>query len=132
MDAQLKRIKIEAAFGRDDQLSIEHALPRERFEQRSNHLGEVAIEGFLIAALKQNLIAVAKNENAETVPLRLKDPIARRGDGVDALGQHGEQRRIDGQLHAWSLSSKTPQSDARRVSGRCTESGHGTARQGFE
>ena len=51
-------------------------LRRERLEQ----LGEVAVERIFVAALDEDLVAVAEHESAEAVPLGLEDPpFARRG-----------------------------------------------------
>ncbi len=45
-------------------------------------------------------VAVAEDEDAEAVPLGFEEPVAGGGDGVGALGEHGEDRRLEGEGHA--------------------------------
>src|SRR5206468_1647243 len=78
------------------------ALFRKLIANRVEHLGEVAVEGLFVAALEQNFVAIAKDEDAEAVPLGLVNPVAFGGDGVDSLGEHGKDGRVDGELHARS------------------------------
>ena len=99
MNTQLERIKIEAAVVGNDELTVEDALFGKLIAERREHLGEVAIERLFVAALQENFIAIAKNEDTEAVPLGLVDPAAFRRDGVDALREHGEKGRIDDELH---------------------------------
>ena len=42
--------------------------------QRLDELGEVAVERLLVAALDEDLVAVAEDQHAKAVPLRLEDP----------------------------------------------------------
>lgn len=100
MDAELESIEVEAAFSGNDEFTIEDAFGWELLTKRVKHFGEVAVEGLFIATLKEDFIAVAKQEDAEAVPLRFVDPVAFRGDGVNAFGEHGEKRRVDGEVHA--------------------------------
>ena len=79
MEAQLQRLEVEPAVA---------ARSRSRRRARSargscalsgsTQLGEVAVERLLVAALDEELVAVAEHERAEAVPLRLEDPARRR------------------------------------------------------
>src|SRR5581483_10002273 len=84
---------------RDHDLAVDHAAPGEILRERGNELREVAVERLLVAALDEDVLAVAKDERAESVPLRLEDPALARRQLADALGEHGEDRRIDRQVH---------------------------------
>ena len=64
-----------------------------------DQLGEVALERLLVAALDVDLVAVAKDERAKAVPLRLEQPAVAVGQVGDALGEHRRNRRRDGQAH---------------------------------
>jgi len=99
MDAQLQSVEIQPAFARDHQFAIEHATLGELRAQRIDHIGEIAVERLGVAALDEDFIPVAKNEDAEAVPLGLEDPVTRLGDVVDALGKHGQNRWIDRKIH---------------------------------
>ena len=99
MNSELQRVEVEPAAFSDDQFSVEHAFLRKLLADWIEHLGEVAVEGLFVAALEQNFVAIAKDEDAEAVPLGLVDPLALRGYCVDALGEHGQDRRVDGELH---------------------------------
>ena len=67
-------------------------LGGEGFEE----LGEVAIEGLLVAALDEDFVVVAEDEGAEAVPFGFKEPVVPGGQVADALGEHGEDGRVDG------------------------------------
>ena len=99
VNAQLKSVKVESAVAGDDEFAIENALFRKLLAQRIKHLGKVSVEGLLVAALEKDFVAIAKDKDSETIPLGLVDPIAFNGNGVDALGQHGEEGWIHGEFH---------------------------------
>ena len=99
MNAQLKGIEVEPSFMGDDEFAVEHRLCGKLLAKWTDHLGEVSIEGLLIAALDEDLIAVAKDEYAKAIPLGLIDPFTLRGNFVDALSEHGKDGRIDGKVH---------------------------------
>ena len=61
-------------------------------QQRLDQLGEVAVERLLVAALDQDLVAVAEDERAKAVPLGLEDPAVPGGQLADALGEHRQDR----------------------------------------
>ena len=99
MNAKLESIKVQSPLVRDDEFAVEYGLCRELVAERIDHLGEVSIEGFLIPALDENLVAIPKDENAKAVPLWLVDPFTLPRHLIDALGEHGEKWRVDGKVH---------------------------------
>ncbi len=104
MDAHLERFEVEPAVRRDHELAVEHAARRKLVEQRLAQLGEVAVERLRLAALQQQIVAVAEHEHAEPVPFRLEDPARTVRQRADALGEHRQDRRVDGKLHERILS----------------------------
>jgi hypothetical protein len=99
MDAQLESAEVEVAVVGDDEFAIKDASLGKLVANGIEHLGEVAVKGFLVAALEEDLVAIAKDEDAKAVPFGLVDPVAFGGDGFDSLGEHGKDGRIDGELH---------------------------------
>ena len=87
----------------DHELAVERAAARELRGERRAQLGEVAVERLRVAALEQQLVAVAEHEHAKAVPLRLEDPVRAVGQRGDALGEHRQDGRVDGELHAGIL-----------------------------
>jgi len=79
VEAQLERVEIEFVVSDNDNLTIEHATLRERGTQRIKQVREVAVERFLIAALDEDLVAIAEDEGAEAVPFGLENPIVAFG-----------------------------------------------------
>lgn len=103
MNAKLQGIEVEASTVGNDEFAVEDAFCRELFAQRIEHLREVTIQGFFVAALEENFIAIAKHEDAEAIPLGLIDPVAAGGDLIYALCEHGEKRRGDGKIHEFQV-----------------------------
>ena len=94
MDAEGQRVEVEAAWARDHDFAVENALLGKLVEQGFAEIGEIAVEGLAVSALDEEVVAVAKDDGAETVPLGLEAPgVGVRGEFVDALGEHGEDRR---------------------------------------
>ena len=111
VEAQLQRLEVERVAARDDDLAVEHAALGQLRLQRLEQLREVAVERLLVAALDEQLVAVAKDQRAEAVPLRLEDPAVAGGQLADALGEHRQDRRIAGQVHAeWYRRMPAPAS----------------------
>src|SRR5262245_12007028 len=106
VDAQLQRLEVESAVPRDHDLAVEHAAPRELRLERLAELREVAVERLLVAALQQELVAVAEDDHPESVPLRLEDPARAVRQLADAPGEHRQHGRADGELHARSLTQR--------------------------
>ena len=100
MEAELQRLEIEAAIPGDDDFAVEHAAGGQLRQQRLEQLGKVAVERFFVAALDQDLVAVAEDQRAKPVPLRLENPRSVAGQFVNSLGEHRQDRRIDGKVHA--------------------------------
>jgi hypothetical protein len=106
MDAELERVEIEMAAVGDDEFTVEDAVGGELGAEGVEELGEIAVEGFLVAALDEDFVAVFEDEGSEAIPLGLEDPVTGGGDFGDALGEHGQDGRIDGQVHGVVLSYK--------------------------
>src|SRR4029453_4946784 len=100
VDAELERLEVEPAGGCDDELAVERAAQWELCGEMRPQLGEVAVERFRVAALEQELVPIAEHQHAKAVPLRLEDPVRAVGKRADALGEHRQDRRVDGELHA--------------------------------
>ena len=76
MKAQLERVEIECALLRDHDFTIEYATSRKLLQYRIDQFGEVTIQRLFIAALNENLFAVAKDERAKAVSLGFEYPRA--------------------------------------------------------
>src|ERR1700744_831254 len=74
MNTKLEGIEIKRAANGDHDLAIQHIAVRELLKQWIDELGKVEIEGFLVAALDQDLVSIAKNQRAKSIPFRLKAP----------------------------------------------------------
>ena len=100
MDAQCQRVKVQTAIARDDDLTVEDASLRELLEQSFAQLREVAIQRLAVTALDQQLVSVAKDHGAKSIPFRLEDPRVCVGwNFIHSLGEHGEDRRWQGEWH---------------------------------
>jgi len=107
VDPLAEHVEVELAaaptvVGGHDQLAVEDAARRQLTPDRLHHLGEVAGEGPVVAGAEHHLVARPEDDAAEAVPLGLERQLA-RGQGVEAaqrLGQHGADRRDDGEVHA--------------------------------
>ncbi|HEX7595010.1 MAG TPA: hypothetical protein VF387_01580, partial [Gemmatimonadaceae bacterium] len=88
---------LERVAPRDHDLPVHHAPARQLRLKRERELREVPAEGLLVAALDHELVPVPEDERAEAVPLGLEDPAVAVGERGDALGEHGEERRRDGE-----------------------------------
>src|SRR3954471_7607321 len=99
MQPQLQQVEVQSLLGCDDDLSIENASLWQLRLERLDQLGEVSIERLLVPALNEHLVAVAEDERAKPIPLGLEDPAVARRQLADALRQHRQDRRIDGEVH---------------------------------
>jgi hypothetical protein len=99
VDAELEGVEVETMRRDDDDFAVEDATGGELREEWGAELGKVAVEGFAVAGLQEELVVVAEEDAAEAVPLGLEGETGAGGDGVDALGEHGEDRRLDGERH---------------------------------
>ena len=107
VDAELQRLELQAVGAGDHQLAVNDAALRELLQQRLDQLGEVAVQRFQVAALQQQIGAVAEHQGTKAVPLGLEQPVLAGRQRGDALGQHRPQRRCHGQRRS-----------GRRLSGR--------------
>src|SRR5262245_47325082 len=99
MKPQLERIEVESVRRGNDDLSVHHAVQRKVGKKRVAKLGKVAIERPQIAALNEEVRAMAEHDRAKAVPLRLvKKPAARR-QRVRKLSQHRLNRWYDRERH---------------------------------
>src|SRR5580704_5841998 len=103
MNSKLERLEVERATARNDDFAVEDAPRGKLRAQGGAELGEVAVERLLVAALDEKLVAVAKDEDAKAVPLRLEDPLVAGWQFGDAFGEHRSDRRRDGEPHVRSL-----------------------------
>ena len=97
VDAEQEGVEVEPAVGpRDDHLAVEHEARVRAADraQRLLELREVSIERLQVPGLDVDLAAVAEDERAKAVPLRLVDPALAVRDRGGRLGQH----RLDGRL----------------------------------
>jgi hypothetical protein len=89
MDAQLESVELEVAAAGDDEFAVKHALFRELFADRVEHLGEIAVERFFVATLEEHFVTIAENEDAKAIPLGLVDPVPSAGIASTRLASIG-------------------------------------------
>jgi hypothetical protein len=89
MKPQLQRLEVEALLARDDELAVERAPGWELAQERLAQLRKVAVERLLVAALDVDLVAIAKDQRAEAVPLRLEEPAFALGSASTRLASMG-------------------------------------------
>src|SRR5918994_1678067 len=99
MEAKLQRVEVEPVAGHNHQLAVDHAAPGQFGSQRRDHLGEVAVQRPVGAAPQLDLVAVAKHDAPESVPLRLVEQALAPRHLVHGLGQHRLHGRYQGELH---------------------------------
>src|SRR5216110_2959778 len=98
METKLQRLEVETTILRDHDFSVEHAsrgkLPRKCFDE----LREIPVEGLLVAALNEQLVAVAEDERAEAIPFRLENPVVAGRQVADSIREHRQHGRVHGQV----------------------------------
>src|SRR5580704_14946784 len=104
MNAHLQGLEVERAAPRHDDLAVEHRARRQLLPEGLDELGEITVERLLVAALEEDLVAVPEDEHAEAVPLGLEDPPVARRELARALGEHREERWLDGELHVSEIT----------------------------
>ena len=100
VDAQQQRLEVERR--RRAAITISPSRTQrsgQRGPERLGQLGEVAVERLEVAALDVDLVAVAEDERAEAVPLRLEQPAVAGRQAVGRLGEHRLERGLEGQAH---------------------------------
>ena len=104
MDAELKGIEVERAALDDDDLTVKYALSRQLRFYGIEQLREVTVQRFLFAALEEYLVAVAKDQRAKSVPLRLEYPVAPRGISSTRLASIGRTGGLTGRSTPHGIS----------------------------
>src|SRR5579864_6242286 len=108
MDALLQRLEVQPQLAREDDLAVDHAPLRQRRPELLDHLREVAVQRLPVAAVDAQRLAVAEDDGAEAVPLGLVEPALAARDVDLQLGEHGTDRRRDGQHHASAATRCAP------------------------
>src|SRR4051794_13372169 len=99
MDAQEQLVERELAVLRHDDLTVEHEALRADAAKRLDEIREVAREGLSRLGHHIDLVAVAKGETAEAIPLRLVLPGRAGRQAVDELRLHRRIALRDGERH---------------------------------
>jgi hypothetical protein len=99
MDALQQVVEREPSFDRHDDLAVEHELFLLQCARRVGDFGKVARQRLAGLRLNVDVVAVAEDDGAEAVPLRLELPRLAGGDLVDALRFHWRVRRLDWECH---------------------------------
>src|SRR6266571_8226034 len=99
--APSKRWNHSSASGlsRVHDLPVDDAARGKAGQKGRLELGEVTIEGFQVAALKVETVAVAEHDGAEPVPFRLEEPAIALRQLRRGLRQHRLDRRLDRESH---------------------------------
>lgn len=104
VDAQEWLLEFEAGVAGDDGLAVEDAALRQVRPERLGQFRKVAIKGFAVAALREDLVSVTEHERTEAVPFGLEQPALTIGQVRYSLGQHGVDRGLDGQAHERTIA----------------------------
>ena len=90
MDALQQGVEVEplAVGVGDDDLAVDDDVVGQGVAQQRQELGEVARDRPLAAARQLDVVAVAGDDAAEPVPLRLVQPAVTVGDRARQFGQH--------------------------------------------
>ena len=99
MNTKLQQLEVKTTLRSDDDLTVEHASCGQLPTQSLNQLGKIAVERPLVAALDKNLVPIAEDKSTKPVPFGFEDPAIALGQFADALGKHGQNRRIYRKLH---------------------------------
>jgi hypothetical protein len=92
----------------DDHLAVDHRPLRQLRAGLRDHLREVPGERLAAPARQLHLVAVAEDDAAEAVPLRLvRHALGGRQLG-NALGEHRLDRRVDREIHETTIFSRPP------------------------
>src|SRR6266540_1401034 len=102
---QLQRLEVQLLAADQHDLAVDHAAWWELLASRGDQLGEIAPHGQLIAAGEFHLVAVAEDDQAETVPFGLVEHVA--GQDRHRFGEHRLDRRHDWQVHTLMVTRWT-------------------------
>src|ERR1700747_2412655 len=100
MNTELKGVEIEASFARDDDFAIENAAGSQLGSQRLQKFRKISVERLSISTLDQDLIVVAKDQCAKSVPFWLKKTHIPAWYFCNSFGEHRQDRRIYWKIHA--------------------------------
>ncbi len=107
VDSQEQRVEVEPVLARDHDLAVQHATIGKLLTERRRELGEVAVQGLEVPALGEHLVAVAKDQGPEAVPLGLEEPRVGRRQFARELGQHWLQGRLEWKAHCGIIGVPT-------------------------
>ena len=113
VEAELEGVEVQAARAGDDDLAVDHGQLRERGAQGVEELREVTLEWQAVAALQVDRIALAEDDAAEAVPLRLVD---QAGAGRD-LDLGAAEHRLEGRVERGHWADRTAGVAPRPVAG---------------
>ena len=103
VDPLQKRLEVDRASNRNDQLAVEHEARRLELRDGRHDFGKVACQRLSRLGLQLHLAAVAEGNASEAVPLRFVLPLRAAGDLLDDARLHRGERRTQTQRHsAWS------------------------------
>src|SRR5579862_4145214 len=99
MQPQLQPVEVEFIVLDDYDLAVKHTASRQSRPQRVQQLREIAVERLFVAALDEDLVSITKDQGTKSVPLGLENPVISRGQLLNTLGEHRQQRRVYGKVH---------------------------------
>lgn len=99
MEPQLQRVEIQALRSGNYDLAIQNAMERQLLPEGINQLRKVPIQRLSITTLNENLISIAKNDAAKTVPLGLEYPGTVLWNCLHTFGEHGKHWRFEDEIH---------------------------------
>ena len=104
MDAQKHGLEVETLRAGNHDLTVDDTSLWQRGRKRRDELRKVSVHRFLVPALQKDVVAVAKYERSESIPLRLEEPTFSRWQRSGGGGQHRRERWIEWQLHRRELT----------------------------
>src|SRR2546421_8889847 len=107
MDPELQCLKVEPLTLSYYQFTIQHAAHRQLLPQRFEQFREITVQRFFVATLYQDLVPIAEDQRAKSIPFRLEHPPLAGGYLGNSLREHRQNRRIHGKLHVSNLLPST-------------------------
>src|SRR3954464_6034030 len=103
MESHLEEVEAQTLLARDHYLAVEDASFRKLRLERSEQLGEIAVERLLVAALDEDVVAIPEDQGAKAIPFGLEDPPFAGWKRADPLGEHRQNWWIDSEVHGQIL-----------------------------
>ena len=100
VDALQQGVEVEPVLAGDHDLPVDDGPRREGAADGLDQLGEVPGQWPLVPAAQLDLVAVSEDHTPEAVPLRLVQHARRGRELPGQLGEHGGDRRHDGEVHS--------------------------------